>query len=586
MSHVTSKPVEEPTPSPVKRAKPENDSDIVGSPLRDDCEVKNMGSPVLSLRVFDPWEEVNNYTGFKVETARDILNHLINNQEMKDDCGSVWILCNGTDYAKTLFLELEADAGWWTRGVVVSRGRSEMLDLLTLVKKHQAMIRHASNPTVIVDSFFTFNNYTVLRISNDKTHNLNFFQDTTITLYQTFNLQEHRSLAIDLFPQVFLLNTIYETIVRYREDYDEDSGDPEYHGVEGVTTAMITDEISKIFMSIPEQNVVVEDNEENVRSPLENAVLKANKRQLINVTDQLWEILKLCHTFRDLKSALNTIFLMAAKSNIINLPSKSSKLGELIHDIGQQRIAIPQLIGCQPLELLLEIGIEKVTHDFEFIFSSACICQSAELKANLINKIESKSEANMNVRKSLHNAGAKPKPVEEPKRKTLLTGWKRADLETNDIGFQNSRFNQFESETKISRLLQIYYTLEHLLLLHTNIGTDAANVSVAKQVLFEEPESIKKYLQSPVHKLKVDVVGEKILNLIYGRQPSAQRVAIKSENALKKLETINYFSEDPLMPPHVYPNLFPTVTLSTTVENPEKNMYWLVSYTKIGSKLK
>lgn len=60
------------------------------------------------------------------------------------------------------------------------------------------------------------------------------------------------------------------------------------------------------------------------------------------------------------------------------MPTSENHLAVLMRDISNRRIAIPQLKGSEPLELLVEIGLEKISKDYEFIFN----------ESKLINKNE------------------------------------------------------------------------------------------------------------------------------------------------------------------------------------------------------
>lgn len=64
------------------------------------------------------------------------------------------------------------------------------------------------------------------------------------------------------------------------------------------------------------------------------------------------------------------------------MPTNQNHLAVLIREISQQRIAIPSLAATEPLELLLEIGLEKVAKDYEYIFSESKICGGNELNIN------------------------------------------------------------------------------------------------------------------------------------------------------------------------------------------------------------
>lgn len=64
------------------------------------------------------------------------------------------------------------------------------------------------------------------------------------------------------------------------------------------------------------------------------------------------------------------------------MPSSQSRLAHLIRDVSEHRIAIPRLSGTEPLELLLEIGLEKVAKDYEYIFVESKLCTADELRAD------------------------------------------------------------------------------------------------------------------------------------------------------------------------------------------------------------
>jgi protein zwilch len=55
-------------------------------------------------------------------------------------------------------------------------------------------------------------------------------------------------------------------------------------------------------------------------------------------------------------------------------------LAEIIREVGQNRLAIPVLTGTECMELLLEIGLEKVTKDYQYIFTESKIYNLNDLK--------------------------------------------------------------------------------------------------------------------------------------------------------------------------------------------------------------
>lgn len=162
----------------------------------------------------------------------------------------------------------------------------------------------------------------------------------------------------------------------------------------------------------------------------------------------------------------------------------------LIREVSQQRIAIPHLVGSEPLELLLEIGLEKLIKDYEFIFTESKICSAKELNLNSRYKrnIHSFStflyassifsntpscednEPPINVRKTLQNAIGHSGGI----RKTLINRHENNFKPTNEtIGFSNSTFSPKDVERKLSHLSHTHLALEHLLLMQINLNLES-----------------------------------------------------------------------------------------------------------------
>uniref|UniRef100_A0A336LTS3 Protein zwilch n=1 Tax=Culicoides sonorensis TaxID=179676 RepID=A0A336LTS3_CULSO len=569
-----------------------DDSTIVGSPLKDDCNVEELCvSPVL-LQSYHTWtDQEENYTGLLHEDALNLLTDLHESDEIKSDLGSIWVMVDGGDENdKTLLLELEASKSWLTRGIVKLKGICQAKDINVnrLIEENRNMVRSRINTEIHVDTSYTFYNNTTLSFhhsSENELKNSGFLQNNDCTLRQIFNLKDVTADTSDFLNQIFLLNELFEIIVQFKEDYGDDEGkEPEYRRNSGIDMEFISNRILKILSAFPEPREIVDIDR---KSLLETALHKAKDRKLKESTDQLWEILRYCKSMKDLKSALNLIFQTSVKCNIVNMPSTNTKLGELIRDVSERRIALPALTGSQPLELLIEIGLEKAIRDYEYIFEESRICGASDLK---INKKDSSKPVTdtMNVRKSLYNAANKVTEASDDKqRKTLLHVNANQPSLVNEsiVGFQNSRFNEAEVQEKLSRLLQIHLILEHLLLVQVNLGTGNIHSSIAMQMLQEEPVKLKKIIKDGLNKLEVNVVDDKLKDLIENKLPSAKRISVTSQNKFKKLQTVNYFSLDPIFPTNVYEKLFKQEEAKSLMKgSTKKDIYWHFSYTKIGTK--
>lgn len=361
-----------------------DDSTIVGSPLKDDCNVEDLCIFPVIIQSYNPWTDVEeNYTGLSHEDALALLNEMHENDSVKNDNGSIWVLALGDDQDRTLLLELEAGKAWFNRGVVSLNGICQFKDINVnrLIEENRRMVRSTTNIDIQVDTSYTFYNNTTLcfrHSSENELKNSNFLHNNDCTLRQIFNFKDTSKDTTDLLNQIYMLNELCEVIVQFKEDYG-DEGEPEYHRSGGIDMEIVNNRIIKILSAFPEPQVNVEIDRKSV---LETALDKAKERQLEDSTDQLWEILKYCSSLKDLKSALNLIFQTSVKCNVVNMPSSNTKLGELIRDVSERRIALPVLTGSQPLELLLEIGLEKAIRDYDYIFEESRICSASDLKVN------------------------------------------------------------------------------------------------------------------------------------------------------------------------------------------------------------
>lgn len=153
-------------------------------------------------------------------------------------------------------------------------------------------------------------------------------------------------------------------------------------------------------------------------------------------------------------------------------------MAQLIREISEQRLAVPCLTGAEPLELLLEIGLEKAAKDYEFIYTEAKINNLRDI-FSLIDRPEQNStstqQSNLNIRKTLHNAAtAISQGGSSQANRIRQTMMSRNEGSTDSgstapIGFQNSSFDVVLIEKKLSKLAQTHLLMEHLLLIQINL---------------------------------------------------------------------------------------------------------------------
>lgn len=163
----------------------------------------------------------------------------------------------------------------------------------------------------------------------------------------------------------------------------------------------------------------------------------------------------MCASYEDLKTAFAFLFQSVARCNVVNIPMNTNRLAELIVQISQNRVAVPCLAGAEPLELLLEIGLEKAAKDYEYIFVESKICSVKDLDSMALNEVANGKFANAAAKR--HTRMLRNERLHEDEAET------ESDL------FRNSSFNRAKCEKKINHLAHIHLLMEHLLLIQLHL---------------------------------------------------------------------------------------------------------------------
>ena len=267
---------------------------------------------------------------------------------------------------------------------------------------------------------------------------------------------------------------------------------------------------------------------------------------------------------------------MAVRSNIVNIPTNHNRLAELIRELSQQRLAIPKLTETEPLELLLEIGIEKLMKDYEFIFSESKICKLSEMK---LNENKNAGGDNLNIRKSLVASAVSAQDTDKM-RKTLLhrngTEEEKDDIEI--LGIRNSRFSENEANLSIAKLIQIHLTVEHLLLAQNNLNLQLDYSSITKKILEKDVVLFERL--GKFDNLEISILNKDANHLVENIAPNSKKIVMKSENKFKKVENVFYYNLDMMTPQHVVGEQDEVEMVAVQKED----CFHYVHYTKIATQ--
>lgn len=473
-----------------------NDSDesclnLTGSPLKDDTEIADMLSHSIAVKtaVSKPWPDVEeSYAPIDISLAREIVIQLLNQKFPSGSHGWIFILCSDrSDNDDPMFLMSSYISPHHSRngfGKYYGLLKHEHIAIGKLYKRHYSMISAGSKLDTQLESLFEIKPEMSLKFINKvpgEIPSLSHMNNAPeVVLYQRVRIGKNHVLCDNFWTQIKHLNMIKAEIVGFKNSsLDGTFGEPTYNF--GMTDSTFENLCHSINGILSEVNPI--DDEFDADSSLEGVLKRTQNRPLLEVTDQLWDQLKHTSSYGDLKKIITYIFQVASRSNIVNIPSsqRQNRFGELIRELCLQRLAVPHLVSTEPLELLLEIGIEKLMKDYEFILSESKICKLSEMTIG--GGVQPKGDACLNIRKSL--SASVDLSSSDKMRKTLLKNGSR-DNEEEEIGIRNSRFVEHEAEANIAKLARIHLSIEHLLLIQNNLSSQVDYNSLAKRLL-EKP---------------------------------------------------------------------------------------------------
>ncbi|KAK3599930.1 hypothetical protein CHS0354_012571 [Potamilus streckersoni] len=94
------------------------------------------------------------------------------------------------------------------------------------------------------------------------------------------------------------------------------------------------------------------------------------KRKDFDFTDHLWKVLKNCTSHADLVESLGYVLTVLSNGELQPFIHSANKttLADLVRDSFRGQLRIPALVGLVPLQMLAEIGMEKLRQDYINIF--------------------------------------------------------------------------------------------------------------------------------------------------------------------------------------------------------------------------
>ncbi|CAN8014569.1 unnamed protein product [Ixodes persulcatus] len=325
-----------------------------------------------------------------VETRKDetLLNAVVS---MLGTCGyvtdtdPVWVACDGTDPQYTAFLGYQKGGGQCSRVVVTCRGPIESKeDLPTfgcIQRKHfWGLSQSHSHTTMQVNA-----KYDVLqhydpsqRSSSEDMMQLDCSWSKATVLQQPPTADALCNLTIQILPgndrsptrciykELLFLKRLVDSLKSGEVLWAPDLAGPPF--LEKVK-AMLKESRKGSFRG--KSGTPFPDvgwNSSDFDLYIETVVMA--KRQVVDFTDEMWNVLSGCSSFQELKDGLTMVFraVQAGESRPLIVPKNGTMVGGILRDMSQQLRPEPAMAGITPIRMLAEMGLQKLHRDYLNIF--------------------------------------------------------------------------------------------------------------------------------------------------------------------------------------------------------------------------
>ncbi|KAK2580878.1 hypothetical protein KPH14_005950 [Odynerus spinipes] len=521
------------------------DFEVTGNPLEysfgDD---KFIDSTLIMERYWCQEEE--SYLPFNRLEACTILNTCIEHLD-NEFVIPIFILCNGEDHNRTTILGCIVQKNWLNT-IEVTNGETQMLDVVKngcskLLSDHLKL--SFSQPCdVSISALSTYHlfgsRHETLRLpENEKPFfkgsvTLNISSDNI--LFDPSTRSSNNNLILDIITgtndsvllsfwhQLLLLNQFLMILDTYREmnskshdnsislqfpsDFVNPCAKDHDKAMENIDLLLASDYSYRKLNDGKIQEIYSESDESNMKLKqyVEDAIFRPN----LDFTDYLWELLMCFPDYAQITNCMHKIFqevLTGEYQPQLNM-TNNTKLAKILPELPHQNTVSHLLVECLPLEILIDIGFEKLSRDYKYILMNADCVTFDDMKCKFV------------------------KPPE-----------------------------QFDSDyyrKQLINMVQIHISLEFMLLLQTHVNCSAGDLRSSFEYILKEMTSVEfptKALQE-LHQHKIYNLTIPAPNILISELnkgiPVTWRVNLVSESKLSKTETITYFCEMPIFPSTMY----------------------------------
>ncbi|XP_064463727.1 protein zwilch homolog [Ornithodoros turicata] len=389
----------------MSRSKSESSTLFIDDVSDSECELELTGCPLewpmesksFSLMESPPYEDASKNSESSVrdklralpaDEARTVLNAVVS---MLGVCGyateidPVWVACDGTDPQYTAFLGYHKGGGACSRAIVTCRGPIESKeDLPTygcIQRKHfWGLSQSHSHTTMHVHAKYdVLQHYDpMMRVSSEEIMMLECSWNKATTLLQPPLADSTCNLTIQILPgndrsptrciykELSILKRLVDSLKTGEVIWAPDMSGPPFlekvkNMLKGTRKGSFRGKSGTPFLDVGW-------NSSDFDLYIETVVV--GKRQIVDFTDEMWNILSGCSSFQELKDGLTLVFrsVQAGESRPLIVHKNQTTVGNILRDMSQQLRPEPAMMGITPLRMLAELGLQKLQRDYLNIF--------------------------------------------------------------------------------------------------------------------------------------------------------------------------------------------------------------------------
>ncbi|KAK4882834.1 hypothetical protein RN001_006153 [Aquatica leii] len=491
---------------------------LTGTPLEVDLD----GDVSIVVRHSRGQREDKELVPVKLCQARMFINNHNLNTKVESKYDTIVCICDGTDKQCTLVLMSSLSNRWFNRTTVCAL---DCVSLSYISNNFDTMQKyHISNcePGSIkvqpqLSCLYEFYGYHLndYDLEDDVSTIGSVFLDCSWNTLQ-FDVAEHKS-QINLMLQVVVGHKISSMFHLYQDLEFLQKCLTELSNINNIETAKLAvnpKEDYEIFDSITDILNTVHTIKFQV---CESNIFEA--RHDFNFTDKLWNTLKYCENTITLKQCFSILFDKIESGHLkiqILEDDKNTIIGETVHCIFSNRMLIPHLSYKQCLELLVDLGVQKLKKSYLHIIKS---CDS-----NIATEYQEK--------------------------------WNKIFPTAKEKKFCIIELPISEEFSKAQFLFRTHILMEFLQL------TESCQMeNVKKKVL---KPAFDKYLMEPIPNtffniktkrlcdLKVPLTFDDISILLSSNKPSMWKMKLATSSNRSSVTTVFYYSKKPIFPATIY----------------------------------